>query len=189
MKGFYASLLILTILIACGTSPEPGYYMLSPVPGVVKPEVATALKIRRPSFANYLDRSGFVRQQNEYQIIIESGRNWAEPLDRMFNRIFVADLRQRLPASQVVTEGEFKPINPRFIVDANIVHFNQVANGDVVLEGELVVKDKLGAAPPAFIPIKFTTSTGLSPQSVAAALSQLIGDTADRLVERINVPQ
>jgi uncharacterized lipoprotein YmbA len=177
----------LIFLSACGNSPEPDYYTLAPVSGAAIADIAETIEIRRPAIPPYLDRPEFVEQENEFRIGIDSEDNWAEPLDKMLARILADDLQQRLPASHVMTEGEFVPDNIRFIVDTNIDHFNEIEDNRTVLEGELVIHDKKGPLLPIFIPLKFTASVNSSPRSMTAGLSQLVADAADKIKEQIKI--
>ena len=182
MKQAARAMLLLVSLSACGTSPEPSYYSLATIPGTASPTISPTIKIHRPTLATYLDRPEFIEQKNDFQITIDDINYWAEPIDRMFERIMADDLRQRLPASHVLTDNEALSENPRFIVNLTIDHFNQTGNGMVLFEGELMVQDNNAAGRVEHIPLHVTADSDSSPQSIALNLSKLVAQTADRLV-------
>ncbi|MGB9153402.1 MAG: ABC-type transport auxiliary lipoprotein family protein [Alphaproteobacteria bacterium] len=186
MKKVALIVLATLALTACsGTSPEPDYFSLAPVPGTPSPDIAVVIKIHRPTMPGYLDRLDFIRQDGDYQLLIDNTDNWVDPLDEMFAHTLTADLQQRLPASMVVAEDAASPPNIRLTIDMNIQRFNQENSGDVVLQGELIISDKTTLASPHLIPIHLTADADTSPQSVARGLSQLVADLSTTITQDI----
>src|ERR1700734_3383444 len=96
-------LIFALFLASCGTSPEPRFYGLNEIDGP-QTEQNLSIKIQRPGLPQYLDRPDIVRSENTYQYKIDEMRRWAEPLDRMFERILTEDLQQRLPDNRIQSE-------------------------------------------------------------------------------------
>src|ERR1700734_1922854 len=96
-------LLSLLWFAGCGTSPEPDFYNMKKIDGA-QFDNNFSIKIQRPSIPEYLDRPDIVREENAYQVKIDEMYRWAEPLDRMFERILAENLRQRLPKSIILSE-------------------------------------------------------------------------------------
>lgn len=188
MKKYLSIGVIAFILAGCSRSPEPRYFSLVPLAGPVSPELATAIKIQRPVMAGYLDRLDFVRQKDDYQLLIDNTDNWVEPLDAMFARTLAADLQQRLPASIVVTEEDSTPLDVRFTIALNVQRFNQRNDGNVTLQGDLVVDDRITSSARKHIPVQLTADAVASPQSVASGLSRLVSDIATIIVQDAIIP-
>jgi len=188
MKKYVSIFFMVFALAGCGTSTEPNYFSLAPLSGPTVPEIVTVIKIHRPVLAGYLDRPDFVQQKNDYQLLIDATDNWAEPLDAMFARILAADIQQRLPSSIVVTEDNATPSDIRFTIDMNIQRFNQKSDGDVLLQGELIVGDHTLPDAHKPIPIQLTADATTSPQAVTNGLSRLLADLATTIIQDTIIP-
>jgi uncharacterized lipoprotein YmbA len=170
-KHIYCALLF--ALTACGTSPEPDYYILAPVPGIPQP-AAAQIQIERPVLPAYLDRPDIVTQTNPYQIEIDETKRWAAPLDEMFEKILAEDLRQRLPSSLIATEQDDKAPDTRLTLEISVDTFNAIDDGNA-LKANITFLDKSGCA---------QTSTGFAATAdgpVEQGLSELLGKMADAI--------
>jgi uncharacterized lipoprotein YmbA len=187
MKRGILFILCLGGLTACslGSSQEPNYYELTPVSGTSAPGIGLAIKVQRPSIPAYLDRPDIVRQENDYQYKIDQFSWWAEPLDEMLERILAEDLRKRLPDSSVLTESDTGTMNARYIVNTDIERFNAVDANDVAFKATLSIEDKNGGAPFKPEVITLHTDGATWPDAIAAALSTLAGEYADRVAEAL----
>lgn len=159
-----------------GTSPEPEYFALAPSVGPVMADVHYAIKVQRPLMAGYLDRPEIVRQDSDYEVQIDDGKHWAEPLDAMFERVLLQDLQQRLPGATILDEDTGALAEPRVTLATDIQQFNRIAHGQVALEAELLLKDNgtHDQPPPHHVTYSLDASSS-SPQD----LSALIGKLAD----------
>jgi uncharacterized lipoprotein YmbA len=190
--------LAVLVLAGCGTSPEPDYYDMSAVNGTALPNVVTSLEIERPTLPSYLDRPDFVRQDNAYRYSIDEFQRWAEPLDRMFERILTEDLRQRLPGSAILSEADTGTFKMRYAVESDIQQFNSVTqdgSSTAVLKVTLSLVDKTvttklvtdaNGAPLKLKMMRQETfqlsiPAGTSPDSIASALSKLVAAYADEV--------
>ncbi len=174
----FTSLLWLT---ACGTSPEPDFYDMKAIDGI-QTDNNFAIKIQRPTIPDYLDRPDIVREENAYQYQIDEMHRWAEPLDRMFERVLTEDLRQRLPNSTILSEDDTGAANLRTIINTNITECNAVNGQEASFKAQLSIADKNGNQifKPQIIELK-ETYTG-SYETLAAALSRLTASYADTIV-------
>ncbi|MGE3623550.1 MAG: membrane integrity-associated transporter subunit PqiC [Bdellovibrionales bacterium] len=182
MKRLMACLALIW-LASCGTSPEPAYYTLAPVPGAQVSHITASFKIQRPGLPRYLDRPDIVSQSNLYRIDIDQRNRWAAPLDRMIERVLAENMRQRMPNASIVSESETSGILPRYVVEIDIQQFNRVEGGDVVLKAQLSVRDRAGALRTEVLSLAAAASS--SPSSQAEALSRLTGRMADYIVAMI----
>ena len=176
-----AVLFLALSLAACGTSPEPDYYDLAAVNGTPLPGIALAIKIQRPSLPDYLDRPDIVREESAYQYKIDEMRRWAEPLDRMFERLLAEDLRQRLPDSTILSESDTGTTDLRYVIETNIEQFNATGKDEASFKAVLSISDKTAATPIKPRRIELTASSGDSTPALAAALSNLVGEYADQI--------
>jgi len=178
-----ALLIGLCLLVGCGRSPEPDFYMLTPVAGEARDAVYT-IKIDRPALPAYLDRPDMVWQNNE-RLEIDEMKNWIAPLDRMFERVLAEDLRQRLPSCLIVTEADDIPLPVRFIVETDIQQFNAVDDDRVILKGQFLVKDKQASQQWAANLVQLTAISESATSSRVEALSGLVGQMADQIAAQL----
>jgi len=176
-----AALFLVLFLAACGVSPEPDYYDLAKVNGTPLPGVALSIKIQRPSLPDYLDRPDIVSEENAYRYRIDEMRRWAEPLDRMFERILTEDLRQRLPDSRILPESDTGTTNLRYVVETDIEQFNTIGKDEASLKAVLSINDKTATTAIQPEHIQLTAPANGSMAALAAALSNLIGAYADTI--------
>ncbi len=181
MKKSLLGFLTLLMLAGCGASPEPDYYVLAAVPGTAQADVATSVKVVRPSVPDYLDRPEIVRQSGAYRVDIDDRRHWAAPLDEMVERILTEDLRQRLPSSEIVSGRDDTIAASRMTVELSVENFNGTDDG-ALLKAQISVQDKMAcdAQKRESIPYRATVSS-----SDIGALSNLIGQLADRMTAMI----
>lgn len=174
---------------ACAMSPEPDYFTLVSVEGPVSPVLKDSLEVQRPLLARYLDRLEFVGQTADVQIEIDNSRFWAEPLDTMIERILAEDLRQRLPSSSVESEFAGITVRPREKVTLDLEHFNRIEPDRVVLEGRVTLHGQGVNDRDLTLPIKLEKSADDGGADVTEALSALLGQLADKIVEGIKTKE
>jgi uncharacterized lipoprotein YmbA len=175
----YVLLGVLALAGCGGISPEPDYFALSSVAGTPS-TLVTSVKIIRPTLPGYLDTPDIVKQTGVDQIKADEFKRWAEPLDKMFERVLIEDLRQRMPSSTIASEmGDVAP-NPHFVIETDIATFNATDNGNA-LKAHVTITDKSCVAP---VP----SATDFAATTVSyrgEGLSALIGKMADFLVTQL----
>jgi uncharacterized lipoprotein YmbA len=179
---------LLLALASCGTSPEPAFYTLAPVPGTSATDIRDTIKVVQPDLPAFLDRPDFVSQTSRYEISINETANWAEPLASLFERILADDLQQRLPSATVQTDSDFESLRaPRFIIETQLQLFNPADNGEAVLRGDCELTDRQSSRqqPQHFIIDLTVSNTSHTPDAIAAALSNLVGQYADQMSANI----
>ena len=168
-----------------GTSPEPDYYELGPVAGTQDPALAVSIKVQQPTLADYLDRPDIVQQELDYEYKVDEFQRWAEPLDRMYERVLAEDLRQRLPASVIVTEADSGETVGQYVVETDIQRFNSTDEKSASLKAVLSIKDGPGVSGSKPEPVDLSVPDGGSLQHMAEALSDLIGLYADQVAHSL----
>jgi uncharacterized lipoprotein YmbA len=180
-----AALAVLGGCIGGGESPKSDYYMLASVAGPVSADVDFTVKIMRPVIPGYLDRPELVEQEGDNKIRIDEYSRWAEPLDTMFERVLVQDLRQRLPSAHLLTEDDqFLSAAPRVTVAVAIQQFNRIPDGKVQLQAQYEVVDKGTHEQPPLQQMEETLNADSGGST--GNLSALVGNLADNIAEMLH---
>ena len=179
MLGISMTAAALVPLSGCG-SGEPNYYTLSPSPGTAQSGGPSTVEVRAPSIAAYLDRDTIVRKDRGQQLTLAEGNSWASPLAGMIGRNLALDLSQRLPGSSVRVQDAAISTAAAALVELDISSFAENAEGLAELTGSLAVY-RPGSGSAGGQSIHLTTApTNQSINALVAALSQLLGQVADR---------
>ena len=172
---------LLSSLAGCA-SPDPVFYTLQPAPGTALPGGPATVEVRRPGLAGYLDRSDVVLRSAGYQLDVNGQIRWAEPLGDMIGRVLTQDLSQRLPGSSVFSQSGAITADAQLRVEVDVQGFDTDASGQVVLTAELAVERGATHIPLATRHVILTAApSGPGPANLAAAMSGLLGQLADRL--------
>jgi uncharacterized lipoprotein YmbA len=175
---------LLVCLIACARSSEPQLYTLVARPGSQTWAAAGVLEVRRPHVAGYLDRRELVRRVLQQRLELSRRALWAEPLDAMLARTLAEDLTLRLPNSQVFSELSQVRATPGVIVDLDLQRFEQGADG-LVLRALVALHGGTGA-PSTLTQVELRRALrGDDSTSQAAAMSDLLGELADRIAQAV----
>jgi len=185
----YLAMLVATCSLqsaACGSSPEPIYYALSPSDVAHPPRGAASwahlIKVRRPAIAGYLDRAEIVSRVTDYRLRVASGESWSEPLGDMVGRVLGEDLSDRLHGSVVFTEASPISPDPDAVVSVDIQRFDAGDDGTVTLRAEIAVERGLDHRSVAArnVDIKAHLATTGTP-ALVRAMSDLLGQLADQV--------
>lgn len=177
-------LLLPAALTAC-TSPPVSYYTLQARSGRTLPAVPGHLELRRIGLASYLDRPGLVRDGSDYQVNVSETERWAEPLGRMIGRILAEELLDRLPDIAIVSETGVITTDPDTILEIDISRFEPDATGEVVLLAQVALRHERSGQT-ATHTLRLTRPAGPGTEAQVAAMSDALGDLADRLAEMIS---
>ncbi len=183
------------LLTGCASSPPARFYSLtaaapadsggaaagaSQAPGPAEP-----LRVAAVHIPAALDRDEIVRLGPGNRLEVSGLDLWGAPLDEMVQRTLTEDLRERLPATQVVLPSSPAPAGTdRIVVD--ILQFQGDASGTVVFDGSwsLLPPDK--TAPSLIRDIHYTETASPSDYGdQAAALSRMLGRLADDIVRSL----
>jgi uncharacterized lipoprotein YmbA len=185
MRAAVCSFVLLLALGGC-LSPEPRFFTLEPVTGAIVNAPSRIIEVRRPGLAGYLDRSSIVVKDSAYQLNMNSGTRWAEPLGDMIGRVLAQDLSQRLAGSTVYAESGAISATADLRVELDVQRFDRAGDGVVRLQGELAIEDgsfhhRISARPVALE----APAPGTDAASLAAAMSALLGQAADQVAREI----
>lgn len=133
------AMVVLALLPAACSSPNPALYVLAPEPGAVRSGAPRTIQVRAISLARYLERSQIVRSSEGYRMDVLANEWWGEPLDTMMGRILVLELSQRLPGSTVYADSGAISAPPDATVEINVERFDLDRNGSVLLAAQVAV--------------------------------------------------
>ena len=116
-------------------------------------------------------------------LTISNQDRWAAPLDQMIQSVIAEDLRDRLPAGQVIMPGD--PSGPGTEgIDVNVSRFIPDTNGRVALHADWVLLDSSGKT--LLTRSESLSATGASTQpTVVQTMNQALGDLAARIARAL----
>jgi uncharacterized lipoprotein YmbA len=181
--------LALLLACACARSPEPRLYTLVARDGPARLATSAVVEVRRPHIAGYLDRREIVRSVLEQRLDIAGDALWAEPLDAMLGRVLARDLALRLPGSKVVTELSTLQVTPDVRIQLDVQRFESVANGALLLNALVLVRNSDSVQPPRLVDLELETRlAGRETSTRVAGMNELLGQLADQVARLIAAP-
>jgi uncharacterized lipoprotein YmbA len=136
-------LLALTLPVlaaACGTSADPALYTIAVKPGPVLPAGPPVVQLREISLARYLDRREIVRSSDGTRLEVARNDWWGEPLGGLLARVLVVGLSQRLPQSNIYSEGSAISGDPNAVLAVNIQRLDVDQSGTLELLAQAAVE-------------------------------------------------
>lgn len=181
---------LIASMAGCGHSPPVRYVTLSAA-GAAAPRATTQVarvQLTAVHIPAELDRSEVVSQASANQLTVHETDRWAAPLGQMMRRTLAQDLLLRLPEGCLVLPDAPAPPNTRTLV-VTVLSADADANGTLTLQ---VAWTLLSGQPShAVLTQQVTLSSNLTSRdstAQAAALSQLLGQLADRIAKAIVAP-
>lgn len=174
-------------LAACGHSPPTRYVTLSAEP-VVAPHVSAPVQpvqLTAVHIPAELDRPEVVTQDGANQLTIHDTDRWGAPLGQMMRRTLAQDLLARLPAGSFVLPDAPAPPHTRKLV-VTVLSIQAGASGTLTMQASWALL--FGHGSHADLMQQVTLSSGMAnrqAQAQAAAMSQLLGQLADRIAAGI----
>lgn len=173
------------VVAACGSSPDPALYTISVKNGPVLQGGPKIVQLREIGLARYLDRKDIVRTSEGNKLSVASNDWWGEPLGSMLSRVLVVGLSQRLPNSNIYSDGGAITSDPNAVLAVNLQRLDIGASGSLELLAQAAVEfnrprrtvaktfaiSKPVAAPGATAPVG----------TQVAAISDAVGELTDGL--------
>jgi uncharacterized lipoprotein YmbA len=180
-RALAAATLTAVLLVAGCGSDDPRYYTLTSWPGTSRDGGPLTVEVRPPTVADYLNRTYIVLNNSGNQLHLAPNASWAEPLSEAMGRNLALDLSQRLPGSNVYTTDSGIASKAQAIVEVNISQFAEDESGRAEITAMVSVHRpdvSVGdiSSLHAVAPLKDKSMGAL-----AAALSQLLGQVADKV--------
>ena len=142
------------------------------------------IELRGIGLARYLERSQIVRSSENFRLDVLPNDWWGEPLDAMIGRTLARALTQRLPGSTVYLENGAISAEPDATVQVNVQRLDQDTAGAVRLIAQFAVVRRRQRHPRRNVDVPVR---GPSPRDLVAAMSEAIGQLADRIAAALAV--
>ena len=176
---------LLVAATACGTlAPVPDqnrHYTLSPVPPATAPgrPALNAVGLAPVRFPPCLDRPQIVTRTGPERVEVAAFDRWAAPLDVLFARTLAEDLRDAVPAQEVLTWPWPGGAAVEWTLAVEVLRFEREQDGTAVLDARWVVSRRPGgAAVERGRTVSRVPSRDRQTASSVTALSRSIGDLA-----------
>ena len=130
-----------------------------------------------------VDRREIVSKGEDHTFKVSGSSLWASPLEEMVIHTLAFDLAGRLPEGMVVLPGQARPSALRALY-VTFEEFTVQPNGDFVLDARWVVT---APGAPEMVGRERVTlpGTGTEPAQIVAAMSNALGQLADRIVGKL----
>jgi uncharacterized lipoprotein YmbA len=175
------------LVTGCGSSPPTHFFALTPVPpnSFTAAPVSAPVKLGSVSIPPLLDRESIVRGEAHNEVHISPQDRWGADLGEMVRHVLTEDLEQRLPPGMLLPPKTPAPEDARGIA-VTILSFEPVGSGSVALNANWTL---LEGSPPRVVllrTVRLNAPGGLTASSQAAAMSELLGQLADRIAQGLS---
>lgn len=177
---------IAVALSSCGffSKTRSRIYSLEPLPA---PRAASApgapLGIDGIELPPGLDRKSIVVRGANHQLEVRETHQWASSLEPMVIHTLAFDLANRLPAGMVILPGQARPAGAMRSLYVTFEDLAMGTDGVFVLDARWTIVE--AGRPTVAGHERVTVNGGTDGEGVAAAMSQALGQLADRLVARL----
>ncbi|MGF6964796.1 putative lipoprotein YmbA [Paraburkholderia sp. WC7.3g] len=174
-------------LAGCGHSIPTRYVTLNPMPADAPAAMApmTPIQLTAVHIPAVLDRLEVVTLAAPNRLTIDESDRWGAPLAEMMRRTLAQDLLMRLPAgSFVVPDAPAPPGTRRLVV--TVLNATADASGTLTLQAEWTLL--AGHSDQATQRQQVTLNTAINGHDApaqAAALSDVLGELADRIAASV----
>lgn len=185
MKGVL-TIIVLSMLAACGSSPPVRYYALDPVtPQSTQPAKNTLpVKMGAVQIPPVLDRRPMVRGEADHRLTVSSQERWGASFREMVEHVLTEDLKERLSPDLVIAPGMPAPENARGL-RVGILSFAPDTSGSVVLKADWLLLEGSPTHVLTQRTVQVEEPGGNSASSQATAMSRLLGKLADQIASGI----
>lgn len=173
----------LALLAGCGHSPPTRFFTLDAVPAT-RPVTPTAyvapVQLDAVHIPAALDRPEVVSQVGANELRVSDLDHWGAPLGEIMRRTLAQDLMARLPQGAFVLPDAPRPPGVRALV-VDVLQLQADAGGRVYLQASWTLAGRTSTEPPVIQNVQLTADGAPGAAGQAAALSQLMGELADRI--------
>lgn len=179
---------LMLLVAGCATSPPTRFYTLDPVKPAqhVAPSTPITLQVAAVHLPAMLDRQEMVRETAPDQLHVSDRNRWGAPLGGMIGRVLEQDLLARLPGATIVPAGTLPRAHTRVLV-IDVLRFGSGPSGRVRFEGSWSVFAGQSTHPSLSRRVQLSTRAPVgSFAAQAAAMSRLLGQLCDRIVQSLH---
>ena len=148
-RSIASSALLLSVLIACSSSPPVRYYSLDPIDTQFQqdPDDAVMLGLGPIRMPDYLNRSQIVWRGESSEVMVDEFSHWSEPLATSLLRVVSADVDNLLQGVVVVVfpYGPFVRDQVDYRLIGDVHRFETDPSGRVTLEVQWGIADRDGS--------------------------------------------
>jgi uncharacterized lipoprotein YmbA len=173
------------LLAGACSSPDPALYTIQMKPGEALAGGPKVVQLRDIALANYLDRKEIVRSAQDYKLAVMQNNWWGEDLGRMLGRVIAMGLAQRLPGSQVVSEGGAVPADPDAVAGVNIQRLDLDNAGQLLLAAQAGIEFYRSRRNTSRAFQITRTPAGPDTRALVAAISDAVGELTDGLAQML----
>jgi uncharacterized lipoprotein YmbA len=176
------AMMLLAMLPAACSSPNPTLYTLAVLPGTPRPGAPRSIELRAIALARYLERSQIVRSSEDFRLDVLSNEWWGEPLDAMISRVLVQELSERLPGSTVFSENSAIATPADVTLGINVQRLDADRSGTVIMIGQIAISGRNEATRSVrlSVPPPIAGTSGLV-SAMSTATAQMADAAADML--------
>ncbi len=142
-KTIFITVLLLSALSACSTSPEPRLYIIEPMDASASTHADEGLiiSVGPVTLPGHLDHKGIVTHDQRYRVNSAEFDRWAEPLGHNITRALCENLSLLIPSDQVIAYPLRTPNNVDYSVQVRVIAFGSNPDGQVVLNAAWMIHD------------------------------------------------
>jgi len=180
--------LALVLLAACGGSPKPRLYVLTPAEGATAPAgaaFAPSIVVGPVTVPEMVDQPQIVVQAGGNQVTLQEYHRWASPLTSEIGRVIAANLGRELGATRVWSYPQTALPAPDIQVIVDVRRFDSAPGAGVTIDAFWTVRRKAGETPQTGQSLVREPVSGADFDALAAAhsraLAQVSRDIADAI--------
>ena len=184
MKRRYVLIGGAALLSGCA-SAQVRSWQIAALPGQARGGAGQRIGVRSIGLPVALNQSGVPKPGGAYAAEAFANDQWAAPLAQLLQTAMVQDLAQRLPGDNVLADGGAIGAAADLLVEIQVLQFAPDAAGKVTLSAQLATRP---AKQQQWQLQSFTATApgGATAQAIAAAMSSLWGQAADRVAEMLS---
>ncbi|KND59074.1 hypothetical protein BVER_02599 [Candidatus Burkholderia verschuerenii] len=176
----------LCLLAACGGSPRPSFYTLSPDASLEAAPNTTPLRVTvgPVTVPELVDKPQIVTRREPNEVNINEFARWGEPLKENIARTLAADLSRLLGSDNVSVYPQGADVKP-YQVRVDVMRFESVPGDSVTLDALWTVRSADGASRFDGHTVAHETAEGAGFDAIAAAHSRALAQMSRQIAGAI----
>ncbi len=179
----YVCLIVTCIIMTygCARSPQARFYILQPSAAVdqAQPSVSVndmVIGVGPVELPEHLDRPQIVTRISSSELHLSEFNRWAESLEQNFSNVLAENLSVLLSTDKVLVYPWIGSIEVKRQVRVNVLQFDRLPGGKVLLKVLWGLKDEDGKYLAAIKKASFSTPAGKGYRAMVQAMNRVLGD-------------
>jgi len=189
----YVCLIVTCIIMTygCARTPQARFYILQPQPSAVdqsQPSVSVndmIIGVGPVELPEYLDRPQMVTRISSSELHLSEFNRWAESLEKNFSSVLAENLSVLLSTDKVLVYPWIGSIEVKRQVRVNVLQFDGVPGGKILLKVLWGVKDEDGKYLFSIKKSSFSTPAGKGYPEMIEAMNRVLGDFSREVAKEI----